>query len=130
MRWLICRNTPAREAHCMCSPCHSGNVVAGHSMLDAPASRPARRKTLRAVLALALMLVAVAGGLSAADPARLLRVAADPNNLPFSNDRGEGFENKLVDLSARELGVSVEYTWWAQRRGFCRNTLKEGNSAV
>ena len=52
------------------------------------------------------------------------RVCADPNNLPFSNDRGEGFENKLAELVAKELGERVTYFWWAQRRGFVRNTLK------
>jgi quinoprotein dehydrogenase-associated probable ABC transporter substrate-binding protein len=55
-----------------------------------------------------------------------LRVCADPNNLPFSNRRGEGFENKLAELIAREMNSSIEYTWWAQRRGFFRNTLKAG----
>ena len=54
-----------------------------------------------------------------------LRVCADPNNLPFSNDRREGFENRIAELVARELGDRVEYTWWAQRRGFIRNTLGE-----
>src|SRR4051794_32261327 len=58
--------------------------------------------------------------------ARELRVCADPNNLPFSNDRGEGFENKIVALLARDLDATVTYTWWAQRRGFVRNTLKTG----
>jgi mxaJ protein len=58
--------------------------------------------------------------------ARELRVCADPNNLPFSNERGEGFENKIVALVAEELGATVEYTWWAQRRGYVRNTLKAG----
>jgi len=58
--------------------------------------------------------------------ARELRVCADPNNLPFSNDRGEGFENKIADLLARDLDAIVTYTWWAQRRGFMRNTLKAG----
>jgi len=57
---------------------------------------------------------------------RVLHVAADPNNLPFSNEQRQGFENKIVDLVAHELGMTVEYTWWAQRRGFFRNTLKEG----
>ena len=52
-----------------------------------------------------------------------LRVCADPNNLPFSNARSEGFENKLAALLARDLGTRVEYTWFAQRRGFLRNTL-------
>jgi mxaJ protein len=58
--------------------------------------------------------------------ARELRVCADPNNLPFSNEGGEGFENRIVGLIAEELGATVDYTWWAQRRGFLRNTLKAG----
>ncbi len=55
-----------------------------------------------------------------------LRVCADPNNLPFSNEQREGFENKLAELVAHDLGRTVAYTWWAQRRGFVRKTLKEG----
>jgi mxaJ protein len=55
-----------------------------------------------------------------------LRVCNDPNNLPFSNARLEGFENKIVELIARQLQASVQYTWWAERRGFTRNTLKAG----
>jgi mxaJ protein len=58
---------------------------------------------------------------------RVLHVAADPNNLPFSNDRLEGFENRIAELVARELHARLEYTWRAQRRGFFRETLKEGN---
>jgi quinoprotein dehydrogenase-associated probable ABC transporter substrate-binding protein len=65
-----------------------------------------------------------------ARPAGVLRVCADPNNLPFSNERREGFENKIADLFARELGQKLEYTWWAQRRGFIRNTLKAGSCDV
>jgi mxaJ protein len=52
-----------------------------------------------------------------------LRVCADPNNLPFTNSKGEGFENRIAALLARDLGTRVEYTWFAQRRGFLRNTL-------
>jgi quinoprotein dehydrogenase-associated probable ABC transporter substrate-binding protein len=59
-----------------------------------------------------------------------LRVCADPNNLPFSNDRGEGFENRIAELLARDLKTSVNYTWWAQRRGFIRNTLGAGKCDV
>ena len=59
-------------------------------------------------------------------PAGVLRVCADPNNLPFSNNRGEGFENKIAEMVASDLGWRLEYTWWAQRRGFFRNTLKAG----
>jgi mxaJ protein len=58
------------------------------------------------------------------------RVCADPNNLPFSNRAGEGFENKLAELVAGKLGKRVTYTWWAQRRGFIRNTLKAGDCDV
>ncbi|MBS7700020.1 MULTISPECIES: substrate-binding domain-containing protein [unclassified Chelatococcus] len=76
------------------------------------------RSLLTAVLLLA--------GLSATAAARELRVCADPNNLPFSNERQEGFENKIVDIIAEELGAKVSYVWWAQRRGFIRNTLKAG----
>jgi quinoprotein dehydrogenase-associated probable ABC transporter substrate-binding protein len=56
----------------------------------------------------------------------VLRVCADPNNLPFSNRRLEGFENKIADLVAREMNATVEYTWRAQRRGFIRETLRAG----
>lgn len=52
-----------------------------------------------------------------------LRVCADPNNLPFSNAKQEGFENRIASLIAHELHATVRYTWWAQRRGFIRNTL-------
>jgi mxaJ protein len=57
---------------------------------------------------------------------RELRVCADPNNLPFSNAAGEGFENRIVSLLAKDLNAEVSYTWWAQRRGFLRSTLKSG----
>jgi mxaJ protein len=52
-----------------------------------------------------------------------LRVCSDPNNLPFSNQKEQGFENRIAQLLARDLGTKVEYFWWAQRRGFVRNTL-------
>jgi quinoprotein dehydrogenase-associated probable ABC transporter substrate-binding protein len=55
---------------------------------------------------------------------RVLRVCADPDNLPFSNRRGEGFENKIAQLVAGELHASLRYTWMPQRRGFIRRTLK------
>jgi mxaJ protein len=73
-----------------------------------------------------LGIVAAAGGLAAMPGPPLLRVCADPNNLPFSNEREEGFENRIARLIARDLGAEVRYTWWAQRRGFVRNTLGAG----
>ena len=54
---------------------------------------------------------------------QVLTVCADPNNLPFSNRQQAGFENKLVNLIAADLHRKVRYEWWAQRRGFARNTL-------
>jgi mxaJ protein len=63
-------------------------------------------------------------------PARELRVCSDPNNLPFSNERGEGFENRLAQLIGSELNAAVRYTWWPQRRGFIRNTLAAGKCDV
>jgi len=56
------------------------------------------------------------------DP-KVLRVCADPHNLPFSNDKGEGFENKLVELLAQKLNRTLAYTWYPQSVGFVRNTL-------
>jgi quinoprotein dehydrogenase-associated probable ABC transporter substrate-binding protein len=53
----------------------------------------------------------------------VLRVCADPANMPFSNTAGEGFENKIADLIASKLGVPVEYTWFPQATGFVRMTL-------
>ena len=55
-----------------------------------------------------------------------LRVCADPNNLPFSNRAGEGFENKIAALLGQELKLTVEYTWVPQARGFVRKTLNAG----
>jgi quinoprotein dehydrogenase-associated probable ABC transporter substrate-binding protein len=52
-----------------------------------------------------------------------LRVCADPRSLPFSNQKLEGFENKIADLLARDLKVPVRYTWYPDTVGFLRNTL-------
>jgi quinoprotein dehydrogenase-associated probable ABC transporter substrate-binding protein len=51
------------------------------------------------------------------------KVCADPENLPFSNRREEGFENKIATLLAREFDASLSYVWWGQRQGFIRNTM-------
>ena len=55
-----------------------------------------------------------------------LRVCADPNNLPFSNAAGEGFENKIAALIAERLGRPLRFVWRAQRRGFLREGLNAG----
>jgi len=79
-------------------------------------------------VALAFLLFASGGAAAcsgrASQPESSLRVCADPNNLPFSDSTGAGFENRLASLVAAEMKARVTYTWWAQRRGFVRNTLK------
>jgi quinoprotein dehydrogenase-associated probable ABC transporter substrate-binding protein len=57
-------------------------------------------------------------------PSNQLRVCADPNNLPFSNEKGEGFENKIAELIGRDLNLPVSYVWFPQVIGFVRNTLQ------
>lgn len=89
--------------------------------------------------ALLLLLLLAPAGAAAVWPDRavgendnggVLRVCADPNNLPFSDQHEAGFENKLAALFAAEMGQQVSYTWWAQRRGYIRNTLKAGRCDV
>jgi mxaJ protein len=74
--------------------------------------------------AFALAALVLAGSCSAAAPRRLV-ACADPNNLPFSNAKGEGFENALARMIAADLHARLDYVWWAQRRGYVRNTLGE-----
>jgi len=63
--------------------------------------------------------------LSSCQQQRTLTACADPNNLPFSNRAGDGFENKLAEIIASDLHARLNYYWWAQRRGYVRNTLNE-----
>ena len=74
--------------------------------------------------------LAAAMAAPAASAPKVLTVCADPNNLPFSNQAGEGFENKLAELIARDMGAKLEYLWWAQRRGYVRNTLNEAKCDI
>jgi quinoprotein dehydrogenase-associated probable ABC transporter substrate-binding protein len=83
-----------------------------------------------------ILLLAVLSGAAVAAPLRAaqvdradlvnrtaLRVCADPANMPFSNEAGEGFENKIADIVAGEFKIPVEYTWFPQATGFIRQTL-------
>jgi quinoprotein dehydrogenase-associated probable ABC transporter substrate-binding protein/PQQ-dependent catabolism-associated CXXCW motif protein len=93
--------------------------------------------TTRALAAAAVLVAASAlsvgcvGSAAAADDPGLgelvdpntLRVCADPNNLPYSNQAGEGFENKIAELLAKSLDREIAYTWFPQTIGFVRNTL-------
>jgi quinoprotein dehydrogenase-associated probable ABC transporter substrate-binding protein len=84
-------------------------------------------------LAAALLSVCAAQGAFAQEAAPLpnndgadgvLRVCADPNNMPLSNNKGEGYENKIAAQMASDFGYKVEYTYFPQRMGFIRNTLR------
>ena len=63
-----------------------------------------------------------ASSLELVDP-HVFRVCADPRNLPFSNEAGEGFENKLAELFAKKLDKKIAYAWYPGATGFVRNTL-------
>lgn len=85
------------------------------------------RAALAAVAAALFCAPAIAEDSSRGLAGDVLRVCSDPNNMPFSNRKREGFENKLAGIVARELGKKrVAYTWHAQRRGFLRRTLNAG----
>jgi mxaJ protein len=75
----------------------------------------------------AALLLASCVGASAADaPQDLLRICADPDNLPYSRQDGSGFEDRIARLLAQELGVQLQYAWLPDRRGFVRKTMGAG----
>lgn len=85
--------------------------------------------TRRRAVALIGALVLCGNGTAAAQTGELvdrseLKVCADPNNLPFSDEKKEGFENKIAELIGAELGLKVDYAWFPQVIGFVRNTLR------
>ncbi|MCC6589728.1 MAG: quinoprotein dehydrogenase-associated putative ABC transporter substrate-binding protein [Bryobacterales bacterium] len=77
-----------------------------------------------------LSLALIAGALSGAEHTRTLRLCAEPHNMPLSNERLEGFENKIGAIVAADLKADVEWVFWAQRRGYIRNTITEGRCDV
>src|ERR1051325_6990394 len=108
MRCPISRTTP-QPAECFMS---------SHCLKTATVNRVLSKAALAA---LPMLLIASSNSCvrtAETNPVKVLRVCADPNNLPFSNERLEGFENKIAELLGNEMGATVKYTWWAQRRGF------------
>jgi mxaJ protein len=111
--------------------------------LDFHSERWSRRRWLRAAAAVAVAPVVARAGCPCAEedgpkrdaapaaadaPIKALRVCADPDNLPFSNRAGEGFEDQIAALVARELGVPLEHDWLPQRMGFFRTAFKTFDS--
>jgi mxaJ protein len=88
-----------------------------------------RTAYVASVTAVLLLSGLLAGGVFGDDP-KALRVCADPDNLPFSNQQGQGFENKIAELVARELGRPLGYYWWPHQRGLVRNTLRADHCDV
>jgi quinoprotein dehydrogenase-associated probable ABC transporter substrate-binding protein len=80
-----------------------------------------------AVAGLACVLLVAA---HAQDSKAVLRVCADPGNMPLSNSQAEGYENKIAQALARDLGRSIEFTFFPQRMGFVRNTLRQRDEAT
>ncbi len=100
-------------------------MSSGCSDLTRRSRRCASLRRGRGAVALTVALAACGGGAArAATPT--LRVCADPNNMPFSNKSQQGFENRIAELVARDLHEQLKYTWWAQRRGYLRNTINAG----
>jgi len=81
-------------------------------------------------LAVALVFLGAGSGRARADDAKELKVCGDPNNLPFSNEKLEGLENKLADVIAKDLGLTVAYTWWPHQRGVVKRVLNTGRCDV
>jgi mxaJ protein len=96
----------------------------------------ARRRIVSVGVAASLLLAATAWGAKEGLIARwataghVLRVCADPDNLPFSNRAGAGFENRIAALIARDMDATVAYTWWPEQRSFLRSTLRAGRCDV
>jgi len=79
----------------------------------------------RAYGLVAVLCTAAAATCAAADDGRTaFRPCIDPSNLPFANDKGEGFENRIAELFARKLGLPVHSYSFPQRMNFIRNTLR------
>ena len=91
-------------------------------------SRP-RWSWVSGIVAGALCSSATVAGPEDQDQRKALKVCADPYSLPSSNKEQQGFENKIAQLFAGDLKLPLEYTWFPQRIGFIRNTLRNNDAA-
>ena len=87
----------------------------------------ARRRLLSSNV---LLLVCCLAGASSGEQGEPIRVCADPDNLPYSNRELQGFENKIGEVIAQELGASLAYYWWPAQMGMVRNTLQRDRCDV
>jgi mxaJ protein len=87
-------------------------------------AKPVVRRPLAALVACAMLACTGASAQDAAPARTALRVCQDPNNLPFSNTRGEGIENRIAEAFGKALGLPVTYYSFPQRMNFVRNTIR------
>ena len=113
----------ARAVLALCGSCMLLAGMSGAAAAQAPASQQ-RGAQQSAPRGSAASREAALPGAKNPQSGGALRVCADPHGLPQSNDRGEGYENKIAEALARDLGKKVEYTYFPQRMGFVRNTLR------
>lgn len=89
---------------------------------------------VRAILPFVVCIGLVCPGMALGQTKARFRVCADPDNMPFSTEKMEGFENRIADLLAADFGTKPSYIWWGQRIGFIRNTmnatLEEGRCEI
>ena len=81
------------------------------------------RRVLAGWLVVVPALLCARVGVAHADEGKEFRVCGDPGNLPFSNQKLEGIENKIADVIAKDLGMTVAYTWWPHQRGLVKRVL-------
>jgi mxaJ protein len=96
--------------------------------MNSPGTPPGRRRLLAAV---GLLLASGFGGaVFGEEPQEPIRVCADPDNLPYSNQQLEGFENKIAEVIGQGLGRPVSYYWWPHQMGLVRKTLRTNQCDV
>ena len=88
------------------------------------------KQALAGRFAVVLMLLCAVPGRAPADAAKQLKVCGDPNNLPFSNEKLQGIENKIADVIAKDLKLTVAYTWWPHQRGVVKRALNTSKCDV
>lgn len=93
-------------------------------------SRSSANARPRLLDASVLLLVCSLAGSASGDQGEPIRVCADPDNLPYSNRELQGFENKIGEVIAQELGASLDYYWWPAQMGMVRNTLQRDRCDV
>lgn len=123
------KESRSKCAECLASGVRSNDKVSHNETMNAIGRGMSRTLVIVAGALLLLVLPPLALRASGGD-LKELRVCADPDNLPFSNRKLEGFENKIAEVIAKELGAELTYFWWPHQRGLVRRVLRPGNCDV